>query len=112
MSPIPRRSLLKAAAVAGAAAQFSRALGTPDAQAATDPDPVRLDWLEEGGLGAAPRLHRRRALAQGCPRARADVRPRGLRRKSRSRAVLAPRVLAGRLPQMDRARREFGRERV
>ncbi|MGW1069469.1 exo-rhamnogalacturonan lyase family protein [Streptomyces aureus] len=54
MSPIPRRSLLKAAAVAGAAARFSWALGTPDAQAATDPDPVRLDWLEDGGLGAAP----------------------------------------------------------
>ncbi|WP_037621212.1 hypothetical protein [Streptomyces aureus] len=54
MSPIPRRPLLKAAAVAGAAARFSWALGTPDAQAATDPDPVRLDWLEDGGLGAAP----------------------------------------------------------
>ncbi|MFF4541348.1 Tat pathway signal sequence domain protein [Streptomyces aureus] len=54
MSPIPRRSLLKAAAVAGAAAQFGWALGTPDAQAATAPDPVRLDWLEDGGLGAAP----------------------------------------------------------
>lgn len=54
MSPIPRRSLLKAAAVAGAAAQFGWALGTPDAQAATDPDPVRLDWLEDGCLGAAP----------------------------------------------------------
>ncbi|MEU4086719.1 Tat pathway signal sequence domain protein [Streptomyces aureus] len=54
MSPIPRRSLLKAVAVAGAAAQFSRALGTPDAQAATGPDPVRLGWLEDGGLGAAP----------------------------------------------------------
>ncbi|MFD5519488.1 Tat pathway signal sequence domain protein [Streptomyces sp. NPDC127066] len=59
MSPIPRRSLLKAAAVAGAAAQFSRALGTTKAQAApgaeaADPDPVGLDWLEDGGLGAAP----------------------------------------------------------
>ncbi|MER5397109.1 Tat pathway signal sequence domain protein [Streptomyces sp. NPDC002599] len=59
MSPIPRRSLLKAAAVAGAAAQFSWALGTTKAQAApgagaADPDPVGLDWLEDGGLGAAP----------------------------------------------------------
>ncbi|MGC4981846.1 Tat pathway signal sequence domain protein [Streptomyces sp. DT193] len=59
MSPIPRRSLLKAAAVAGAAAQFSWALGTTKAQAApgaeaADPDPVSLDWLEDGGLGAAP----------------------------------------------------------
>ncbi|MGW1023491.1 exo-rhamnogalacturonan lyase family protein [Streptomyces sp. NPDC002577] len=63
MSPIPRRSLLKAAAVAGAAAQFSWALGTQDASAATradataaaaEPDPVTLNWLEDGGLGAAP----------------------------------------------------------
>ncbi|MFJ8491705.1 Tat pathway signal sequence domain protein [Streptomyces sp. NPDC094038] len=59
MSPIPRRSLLKAAAVAGAAAQFSWVLGTKDAQAApgagaADADPVTLDWLEGGGLGAAP----------------------------------------------------------
>ncbi|MFD8724249.1 Tat pathway signal sequence domain protein [Streptomyces sp. NPDC059629] len=59
MSPIPRRSLLKAAAAAGAAAQFSWALGTKEAQAApraeaADADPVTLDWLEDGGLGAAP----------------------------------------------------------
>ncbi|PKT74345.1 Tat pathway signal sequence domain protein [Streptomyces populi] len=59
MSPIPRRSLLKAAAVAGAAAQFSRSLGTTDAQAApggeaAGADPVSLRWLEDGGLGAAP----------------------------------------------------------
>jgi hypothetical protein len=59
MSPIPRRSLLKAAAVAGAAAHFSSALGTQAAQAApraeaADADPVTLDWLEDGGLGAAP----------------------------------------------------------
>ncbi|WP_371597182.1 Tat pathway signal sequence domain protein [Streptomyces sp. NBC_00564] len=59
MSPIPRRSLLKAAAVAGAAAQFSWALGSANAQAApraeaADADPVTLDWLEDGGLGAAP----------------------------------------------------------
>lgn len=59
MSPIPRRSLLKAAAVAGAAAQFSWALGSANAQAApraeaADADPVTLDWLEDGGPGAAP----------------------------------------------------------
>ncbi|MFD3927750.1 Tat pathway signal sequence domain protein [Streptomyces sp. NPDC058614] len=59
MSPIPRRSLLKAAAVAGVAAQFSWALGSANAQAApraeaADADPVTLDWLEDGGLGAAP----------------------------------------------------------
>lgn len=59
MSPIPRRSILKAAAVAGAAAQFSWALGTKGAQAApgaaeADDSPVTLDWLEDGGLGAAP----------------------------------------------------------
>ncbi|MCI3244358.1 exo-rhamnogalacturonan lyase family protein [Streptomyces spinosisporus] len=59
MSPISRRSLLRAAAVAGAAAPFSRALGAEDAQAApgteaAGADPVTLDWLEDGGLGAAP----------------------------------------------------------
>lgn len=59
MSPLPRRSLLKAAAVAGVAAQFSWALGAGDAsaapRAASGPaDPVTLDWLEDGGLGAAP----------------------------------------------------------
>ncbi|MCX5419497.1 Tat pathway signal sequence domain protein [Streptomyces sp. NBC_00078] len=60
MSPIPRRSLLWAAALAGAAAQFSWAPGAKDAQAspragaAADADPVTLDWLEDGGLGAAP----------------------------------------------------------
>ncbi|GGR79842.1 hypothetical protein GCM10010269_18910 [Streptomyces humidus] len=59
MSPIPRRSLLKAAAVAGAAAQFSWVPGAKDAEAApgaaaADTDPVTLDWLEDGGLGAAP----------------------------------------------------------
>ncbi|MEU2056546.1 Tat pathway signal sequence domain protein [Streptomyces bungoensis] len=59
MSPIPRRSLLKAAAVAGAAAQFSWALGAKGAEAAPaapagGADPVTLDWLEDGGLGAAP----------------------------------------------------------
>ncbi|MCX4879521.1 MULTISPECIES: Tat pathway signal sequence domain protein [unclassified Streptomyces] len=62
MSPIPRRSLLRAAAVAEAAAQFSWAAGARSAQAASraeaaeaaDADPVTLDWLEDGGLGAAP----------------------------------------------------------
>ncbi|WP_409473203.1 Tat pathway signal sequence domain protein [Streptomyces sp. HC307] len=58
MSPIPRRSLLKTAAITGAAAQFSWALGST-AQAAprsapADADPVTLNWLEDGGLGAAP----------------------------------------------------------
>ncbi|BFO19947.1 Tat pathway signal sequence domain protein [Streptomyces sp. KM77-8] len=58
MSPVPRRSLLRAAAVAGAAAQFSWALGTRNAAAAPRAEaadgPVTLDWLEDGGLGAAP----------------------------------------------------------
>ncbi|MET9062351.1 Tat pathway signal sequence domain protein [Streptomyces antibioticus] len=59
MSPIPRRSLLKAAAVAGVAAQFNWATGAEAAQAApraadADDSPVTLDWLEDGGLGAAP----------------------------------------------------------
>ncbi|MFD8568154.1 Tat pathway signal sequence domain protein [Streptomyces sp. NPDC059639] len=63
MSPVspgfPRRSLLKAAAVAGAAAQFSWALGSRQAQAApaagtAEAGPVTLGWLEDGGLGAAP----------------------------------------------------------
>jgi hypothetical protein len=57
MAPIPRRTLLKAAAVAGAATQFGWALG-PRADAApadtSAPGPVTLDWLEDGGLGAAP----------------------------------------------------------
>lgn len=59
MSPIPRRSLLKAAAAVGAATQVSWALGAQNAQAAPaaaadGADPVTLDWLEDGGLGAAP----------------------------------------------------------
>ncbi|MFF8842015.1 Tat pathway signal sequence domain protein [Streptomyces sp. NPDC015127] len=58
MSPIPRRSLLKAAAVAGAAAQFSWTLGRADAHAAPAApeagEPVAVEWLEKGGLGAAP----------------------------------------------------------
>ncbi|MEW2635243.1 Tat pathway signal sequence domain protein [Streptomyces sp. NPDC048389] len=59
MSPISRRSLLSAAAAAGAAAQFSWALGSNTAQAApgaeaTGPQPVTVKWLEADGLGAAP----------------------------------------------------------
>ena len=59
MSPIPRRSLLRAAAVAGAAAQFSWALGRDDAhaagvRAAAADDPVTVGWLEDHGRGAAP----------------------------------------------------------
>ncbi|TXS50023.1 Tat pathway signal sequence domain protein [Streptomyces sp. t39] len=59
MSPISRRSLLSAATAAGAAAQFSWALGGATAQAAPRseagrPEPVTLGWLESGGLGAAP----------------------------------------------------------
>ncbi|MDT9686030.1 Tat pathway signal sequence domain protein, partial [Streptomyces sp. TRM76323] len=60
MSPIPRRSLFKAAAAVGAAAQFSWALGQGTAQAAPGAEaqagdaPVRVGWLEDGGLGAAP----------------------------------------------------------
>ncbi|MEU0087180.1 Tat pathway signal sequence domain protein [Streptomyces sp. NPDC006274] len=59
MSPISRRTLLSAAAAAGAAAQFSWALGGSTAQAApraeaADPRPVTLKWLEADGLGAAP----------------------------------------------------------
>ncbi|WP_221358816.1 Tat pathway signal sequence domain protein [Streptomyces beigongshangae] len=50
MSPIPRRSLLKAAAVAGAASRLGWAPGAENA----DADPVTLDWLEGGGLGQAP----------------------------------------------------------
>ncbi|MFC9271665.1 exo-rhamnogalacturonan lyase family protein [Streptomyces zhihengii] len=59
MSPISRRSLLSAATAAGAAAQFSWALGGSTAQAAPAaeagrPEAVTLGWLESGGLGAAP----------------------------------------------------------
>ncbi|MFI9293591.1 exo-rhamnogalacturonan lyase family protein [Streptomyces gardneri] len=59
MSSLPRRSLLKAAAVAGAAAQFSWVLGRGDAQAAVPAEapaadrPSTVSWLEPGGLGAA-----------------------------------------------------------
>ncbi|MFH8607455.1 Tat pathway signal sequence domain protein [Streptomyces sp. NPDC018029] len=59
MPPVTRRSLLKAAATAGVAAQFSWALGrgearadAPGAPAADAPADIR--WLEDGGLGAAP----------------------------------------------------------
>lgn len=58
MSRMPRRTLLKAAAAAGAAAQFSWSLGTTPASAAQGEgktaEPVSLTWLESGGLGAAP----------------------------------------------------------
>ncbi|WP_052863408.1 exo-rhamnogalacturonan lyase family protein [Streptomyces niger] len=60
MSPMPRRSLLKAAAAVGAAAHFSWSLGSASAVAADGPGrraaggPVELTWLEDGGLGAAP----------------------------------------------------------
>ncbi|MGW0533280.1 exo-rhamnogalacturonan lyase family protein [Streptomyces sp. NPDC003032] len=59
MSSVPRRTLLKAAAAAGAAAQFSWVLGSGQARAAAPgapvPDgPVGIRWLEDGGLGAAP----------------------------------------------------------
>lgn len=58
MSRMPRRTLLKAAAAAGAATQLSWSLGTTPASAATGEErtaePVSLTWLESGGLGAAP----------------------------------------------------------
>jgi hypothetical protein len=61
MSTVPRRTLLKAAAIAGAAAQVGPVLGGATARAAdapgaqvADPGPVELKWLEPGGLGAAP----------------------------------------------------------
>ncbi|MEU9059349.1 Tat pathway signal sequence domain protein [Streptomyces sp. NPDC048430] len=59
MSRMPRRTLLKAAAAAGAAAQFSWSLGATPASAAAPGaehtgEPVTLTWLESGGLGAAP----------------------------------------------------------
>ncbi|MFC8227935.1 Tat pathway signal sequence domain protein [Streptomyces sp. NPDC057287] len=58
MSRMPRRTLLKAAAAAGAAAQFSWSLGATPASAAPSAErtaePVSLTWLEAGGLGAAP----------------------------------------------------------
>ncbi|KUH40688.1 MULTISPECIES: hypothetical protein [Streptomyces] len=60
MTPLARRGLLKAAAAAGAAAQFSWALGRDTARAASPAAtpagdaPVGVGWLEEGGLGAAP----------------------------------------------------------
>jgi hypothetical protein len=63
MSPIPRRSILQAAAAAGAAAPFSwafadrarAATATVPAAAAAPGDPsAEIRWLEEGGLGQAP----------------------------------------------------------
>ena len=109
MSPIPRRSLLKAAAVAGAAAQFSWALGAKDAQAApraaeADDDPVTLDWLEDGGLGAAPGSTVGVPWPKGAYHAGPDVRAHRRRRQGRTRAVLAARLLARRLAQVDRPR--------
>ncbi|MGR3933164.1 exo-rhamnogalacturonan lyase family protein [Streptomyces sp. BRA346] len=59
MPPIPRRNLLKAAAVTGAAVPFSWMLAqnAPQAAAAEQEkaadEPVKITWLEEGGLGAA-----------------------------------------------------------
>ncbi|WPO70285.1 Tat pathway signal sequence domain protein [Streptomyces sp. KN37] len=59
MPPVARRALLKAAAAAGVAAQFSWALGGGRARAAVPvapvaDGPVRIRWLEDGGVGAAP----------------------------------------------------------
>lgn len=66
MSPIPRRNVLKAAAVAGAATPLSWLLADNAQQAAAADkadnaetadkaadDPVNITWLEDGGLGAA-----------------------------------------------------------
>ncbi|MFJ8647587.1 Tat pathway signal sequence domain protein [Streptomyces sp. NPDC093546] len=60
MSPIPRRTLLKAAAATGAAAPWGWVPGHGTAQAAAPgaagagDAPVTVRWLESGGLGAAP----------------------------------------------------------
>ncbi|MFE3517444.1 Tat pathway signal sequence domain protein [Streptomyces sp. NPDC059166] len=58
MSRMPRRTLLKAAAAAGAATQLNWSLGATPASAAPGETPtagpVALTWLESGGLGAAP----------------------------------------------------------
>ncbi|MFC9244084.1 Tat pathway signal sequence domain protein [Streptomyces sp. NPDC057136] len=63
MSPIPRRTVLKAAAVTGAATPFSWVLNDTTRSAAaagttaegqTAEGPVEIGWLEEAGLGAAP----------------------------------------------------------
>ncbi|MFK4071521.1 Tat pathway signal sequence domain protein [Streptomyces sp. NPDC029674] len=59
MPPVTRRSLLKAAATAGVAAQVGWVLGRGEARAdvpgAAGPDaPADIRWLEDGGLGAAP----------------------------------------------------------
>ena len=70
MSPIPRRSLLKAAAVAGAAAQFSWALGREGRAGRAESRGRRRGPGDPGLAGGRrprrrPRLHRRRALAEG-----------------------------------------------
>ena len=89
MSPIPRRSLLKAAAVAGAAAQFSWALGAKNAQAAP-PSRRRRRGPGDPGLAGGrrprrrPRLHRRRALAQGHLPGGPDLRAHRRRRQGRA----------------------------
>ncbi|MFP3989868.1 Tat pathway signal sequence domain protein [Streptomyces sp. E11-3] len=67
MSPIPRRTLLKAATAASAAVPFAGLIGSQDQAAAAAPEaggqaaakaaapgPVEISWLEDGGLGAAP----------------------------------------------------------
>lgn len=63
MSPIPRRTVLKAAAVTGAATTLPWALNDAQPAAAaglaaegeeTAQGPVEIGWLEEAGLGAAP----------------------------------------------------------
>ncbi|URN11578.1 Tat pathway signal sequence domain protein [Streptomyces radiopugnans] len=64
MSPIPRRNVLQAAAVASAAAHASWLLGGTPAHAARPAGaatgtkgadgPVEITWLEDGGLGEAP----------------------------------------------------------
>ncbi|GAA2437342.1 Tat pathway signal sequence domain protein [Streptomyces macrosporus] len=64
MSSIPRRGVLRAATVAGAAAQASWLLGGAPAHAARTTattagpqgadGPVKITWLEDGGLGEAP----------------------------------------------------------
>ena len=85
MSPIPRRSLLKAAAVAGAAAQFSWALGAKDAQAAPRPPRptrTRSPWTGWRTAASAPPP----APPSACPGRRAPTRR---TRPSRSRTPTA-----------------------
>ncbi|NGO71398.1 Tat pathway signal sequence domain protein, partial [Streptomyces boncukensis] len=61
MPDIPRRGVLMSAAAAGVSAQLPRTAAAapaqpppPDSAAGGGPDPVRVRWLEDGGLGAAP----------------------------------------------------------